>query len=127
MQCQSASLCADSQFCTVLVAVCRADLTSHVQCWTLESVVASAHPACKEYGEALAYVSVHYIMRSHAWMPPMYYHCSFEIVYKATTIARTAWQATEWHTMYRSSAQPDRVPCWLPHVTMQIRACLLAA
>ena len=80
MQCQSASLCVDSQFCTVLVAVCRADLYSNVQCWTLETVVPSAHPACTGHGEALACVLVHYIKRSHAWLPSMHYHCSFEIV-----------------------------------------------
>lgn len=34
MQCQSASLCVDLQFSTVLVVVYRADLKSHVQCWT---------------------------------------------------------------------------------------------
>ena len=128
MQCQSASLCVDSQFSTVLVIVYRADLNSHVQCWTLESVEPSAHPACRGHGEALACVSIHY-KRSHAWLPPMHYHCSFKIVYKAITIERLHGNCETQYGIQSIAAVPNQTGsnAAAKAVTVHIRACLLAS
>ncbi len=68
----------------------------------LESVVTdmeapSAQPVC----EALSCIPVLYIKHSHAWLPPMHYHCPFEGVSKITMamIAQCAQRHGKRHSM----------------------------
>ena len=71
-------------------------------------VVPSAHSACRGHGEALACVSIHYMKRSHAWLPPTHYHCSFEIVYKAITIKRLHGNCKTQHGIQSIAAVPNQ-------------------